>query len=372
MKMNKNYSRIKVLHVAPLPPPLGGMVTYIQELLNSNVTKAVDVRVVRFDYLGKEHFSGVFRIMVNYINAMILTLVFISQTILWQPNIIHIQTNSGFGFYEKSWIVLLAKLMKRKTIMHIHGGNFREFYKGSPIVARNFIRWFANLNNRVVVASPQMRDTLLFVGLSDAKITLIGNAVHLPVINKISQSRDVFTILFLTRIVFAKGIIELIDAVRLLHDSFGGVRLRIVGAEELETISIKKYLTKCDALEYIQYIGPVSESQKHDEYTNADIFAFPTHIEDQSYAVMEAMSYALPCVASNVGGVPSLIKDGQNGLLILPKDTNSLISALERFILDDGLRDKLGKAARNTIESDFCWEDCANKIIALYKSIIAE
>ena len=75
----------------------------------------------------------------------------------------------------------------------------------------------------------------------------------------------------------------------------------------------------------------MSESQKHNEYLNADIFAFPTHVEDQSYAVMEAMSYGLACVASNVGGVPSLIQHGQNGLLIPPKDVGALTSALEKL-----------------------------------------
>lgn len=366
----KYSTRIKVLHVAPLPPPLGGMVTYIQGLLNSSLAEQVDARVVRFDFLGKERFSGIMRVVINFVNAIILTVVFIHQVLFWQPDIVHIQTNSGFGFYEKSWIALLAKLFRCKTLMHVHGGNFREFYTMSPRIMQRIILWCARINDRIVTASPQMRSTWLYIGLPDEKITLIGNAVNLPVLEHACGASKIFKILFLTRIVFAKGIIELIDAVCLLHKSYDHIQLRIVGAEELETPKIKNYLNALDATEYIQYVGPVSELQKHNEYINADVFAFPTHVEDQSYAVMEAMSYGLACIASNVGGVPSLIQDGQNGLLIPPKDVDALTSALEKLARDLELCRELGTAARKTIEDGFGWTRRAVEMSEFYRTVL--
>jgi len=161
----KEVSRIRVLHVAPQPPPLGGMVTYIQGLLHSSLVKNVDMRVVRFDYLGKERFSGLIRIVVNFLNAFILTAVFFSQSVYWRPDIVHIQTNSGLGFFEKSWIALLAKLLGCRTILHVHGGNFLEFYKKSPPIIQLIIGWCAKINDYIIAASPQMCDTWLFIGL---------------------------------------------------------------------------------------------------------------------------------------------------------------------------------------------------------------
>lgn len=95
---------LRVLHVAPLPPPLGGMVTYIQGLLNSDVFKSVNYKVVRLNYFNKEKFTGVLRVLLNFLNAFILTAVFLFKTITFNPEIVHIQANSGFGFFEKSWI----------------------------------------------------------------------------------------------------------------------------------------------------------------------------------------------------------------------------------------------------------------------------
>lgn len=360
---------IKVLHVAPLPPPLGGMVSYIQGLLHSDLSHQVDMRVVRTDYLGKDDFSGVVRVVVNLLNALVLTMNFLMQVIVWRPNIAHIQTNSGFGFFEKCWIALLAKMLGCKTLMHVHGGNFREYYNQSSPVIQRWIRNGAGLNHRVITASPQMYETWRHIGLPETKLVRIGNAVDLPELVQRPQPRERLVILFLTRIVFAKGIIELIDAVCNLHAQSDAFELRIVGAEELESARVREYLSGKNASGWVQYIGPVSEMQKRDEYLNADIFAFPTHVEDQPYAVMEAMSYGLACFASDVGGVPSLIQHDVNGLLIPPKNVNALVDALNRLARSPELRARLGASARKTIEENFSWESRAREMKKLYEAV---
>ena len=328
------------------------------------------MRVVRLDYLGKERFSGLVRVIVNFLNAFVLTLNFLIQAILWRPNIVHIQTNSGVGFFEKCWIALLAKLLGRKTLMHVHGGNFREFYARAKRPVQWLIRFSACLNDRLIVASPQMRETWRMIGLPESKLIHIGNALDLPEIKNKTHSRERLVILFLTRVVVAKGILELIDAVCNLHAQSDALELRIVGAEELETARVKDYLRGRNESDCIQFVGPVTESQKDDEYRRADIFAFPTHVEDQSYAVMEAMSYGLACAASDVGGVPSLIQHDVNGLLVPPKDVAALQSALERLIQSPELRARLGASARKTIEESFSWKIRAREMKQLYETVL--
>ena len=361
---------IKILHVAPLPPPPGGMASYIQGLLHSGLAESVDMRVVRLDYLNKERFSGFVREIVNFLNAFILTLNFLLQTILWRPNIVHIQANSGFGFFEKCWIAALAKLLGRKTLMHVHGGNFREWHARAARSVQWLIRFGARLNDRLLAASPQMVETWRMIGLPESKLVRIGNAVELPELHGRTESRGKIVILFLTRIVFAKGIIELIEAVSALHAKLDALELRIVGAQELETARVKQYLGERNASDFIQFIGPVSETQKEDEYRRADIFAFPTHVEDQSYAVMEAMSYGLAVVASDVGGVPSLIQHEANGLLVPPKNADALAGALEKLARSPALRAQLGASARKTIEDNFSWKTRAREMEKLYEAVL--
>lgn len=363
--------QIKVLLVAPLPPPLGGMVTYIQGLLNSDVFKMIDYRVVRFSYFNKEKYSGTARFFVNCLNAMILTINFFASVVFWWPDIVHIQSNSGFGFFEKSWIALLAKLLRRKTIFHFHGGYMREWYGQSSRIVQAMITKCALINDRIMTGSPQMRETWLYIGIPAEKIIYIGNAVNLPK-EVIKESHDHISILFLTRVVLEKGVIELIDAFLILQKTFNNLKLRIVGADTNDTPLVKKYLENNDLNHLIDYVGPVSDEQKHQEYLMADIFAFPTYVEDQSYAVMEAMSYGLPVVASNVGGVPSLVKDSENGLLILPRNVDSLRTGIEVLIRDIEMRNNLGRNARRTIEREFTWNVRSQEIVSLYQNLLIE
>lgn len=360
---------IRVLHVAPLPPPLGGMVTYIQGLLNSDVFKTVNYKVVRLNYFNKEKFRGLLRVFMNLVNAFILSVVFIFRTITFNPDIVHIQANSGFGFFEKLWIAFLAKLFGKITIFHFHGGNLRGYYDQAPKLTKRMIRKCILINDRVMTGSPQMRETWMYIGVPKEKLIHINNAVNLPDISDRKTHHGV-SLLFLTRIILEKGIIELIDSFLQLKKNYSDLQLRIVGAKTMDTTIVLDYLKEHDKDQLITFIGPVSDEQKHQEYLMADIFAFPTYVEDQSYAVMEAMSYQLPCVASNVGGVPSLIQDGQNGILCEPKSVESLILHLELLIKDSRLREKLGQNARNTIERDFTWNKRSQEILNLYRELI--
>jgi glycosyltransferase involved in cell wall biosynthesis len=85
---------------------------------------------------------------------------------------------------------------------------------------------------------------------------------------------------------------------------------------------------------------------------------------------MEAMSYGLPVIASNVGGVPSLITHETNGYLVLPKDVNSLRDGIKKLIFAPDLRKTLGENARNTIEKGFTWNVRSKEIVSLYQTLV--
>ena len=109
---------------------------------------------------------------------------------------------------------------------------------------------------------------------------------------------------------------------------------------------MKKQIAESCAPARIHFIGPVSEEEKEAELRRADIYVLPSYIEDLPYGLLDAMALGLPCIATAVGGVPSLIEDGRTGLLTAPRDAAMLAEALRRFIADPLLRRKLGAAGR--------------------------
>jgi glycosyltransferase involved in cell wall biosynthesis len=99
-----------------------------------------------------------------------------------------------------------------------------------------------------------------------------------------------------------------------------------------------------------------------------DVFCLPSLSEGLPNALMEAMSVGCACVASRVGGVVHLVEHEKSGLLVEPGDVAALTDALERLVTDPGLRQRLGRAARATIEQRFD----GSRIALRYEELFAE
>jgi glycosyltransferase involved in cell wall biosynthesis len=101
-----------------------------------------------------------------------------------------------------------------------------------------------------------------------------------------------------------------------------------------------------------------------------DVFCLPSLSEGLPNALMEAMSVGCACVASRVGGVEWLIEDEKNGLLVVPGDVAGLRAALERLVVDVSLRERLGRAARATIEERFDGTRLADRYEQLFAELL--
>lgn len=373
---SKTAPKGRILHVAPMPPAIGGMRTYFQGLLNSPTSRIFEFHVVSSDILNKFRYRGIKRKLLNPLNCITVALAVIGKIIICRPHIVHTQTNSGSGFYEKSVMSLIGRIFLRKSVLHVHGGGFRDFYNRSSSLLKWAIRRCLFLNNSIIVASPQMRDTMLMIGVTEGKIKLIRNAINIPVENK-WENRDQqnngnteTTVLFLNRIEKAKGVMELIDSAKVLCAEFPNLRFRIVGNETNECDEIKQAISQSGLSDRVEFVGRVSEEDKIKEFINADIYILPSHVEDLPYGLLEAMSYGLPCFASAVGGIPSLVEDKVNGLLGEPKDVKAIISSLHRLISDKKLRQEFGTKARQTISEKFSWDSRTEEFRDVYNKLL--
>jgi len=370
--------RQRILHIAPMPPAIGGMVTYFQEFLNSGVSEKFEMHIVPSDLVNKLACKGFHRSVMNIVNGVVVVFAVLWQLIIFRPKIVHIQANSGPGFFEKSFISLLGRLLRRKVVMHMHGGGFGDFYRRASHFSKWLIRKCINLNHYIVAVSPQMRQILIEIGTSPGRVQLIRNAIVIPP-ETVWKQKDavqisnalpsIVTVLFLNRISIAKGVIELIEAAKLVHKKFPSVFFRIVGVESADCEFIRKHIADAGE-EKIQLFGPVFGQAKENEFMNADIYVLPSHLEDLPYGLMEAMSLGLPCIASDVGGIPSLIENERSGLLVKPKDVSTLHQALELLVSDEKLRRRIGLEARTRIEKLFNWSDRAGEITEFYNKVL--
>jgi glycosyltransferase involved in cell wall biosynthesis len=154
------------------------------------------------------------------------------------------------------------------------------------------------------------------------------------------------------RLVAAKGQHVLLSAFRELVLSGRNVRLRYVGKGP-DADSLRSTARRYKVADQVTFEGAVSTDRVRELLSQAAVFVLPSFAEGIPIALMEAMAMEIPCVSTTVGGIPELIRNEVDGLLVPPSDEKLLSAALFRLIDDVCLRRRLGRAARLRIEDQY-------------------
>ena len=132
---------------------------------------------------------------------------------------------------------------------------------------------------------------------------------------------------------------------------------------------IRKEINSLGLYGRVHYLGWINEAQRDVLLTKTDVFVLPSYGEGMPMSILEAMSYRIPVIATNVGGIPEVITDKVTGFLIEPGDRESLFSLLNRLIENKELRQEIGKNARNEIIRKFNIEDYGYKLESIFDNI---
>lgn len=171
------------------------------------------------------------------------------------------------------------------------------------------------------------------------------------------DGRDVCRIFSCGRLNPGKGYNDLIQAIAKLKRAGLPVLLRIAGEDDSRGVHHRRQLEHLIADlglgERVELLGAVSEAVVKEELQAAHVFALASHEEALGVATMEAMAMSVPVVVTRVGGVPELVTDGVEGLLVPPHDPGALAAALERVLRDGRLAQRMGQAGRGKVERAF-------------------
>lgn len=163
--------------------------------------------------------------------------------------------------------------------------------------------------------------------------------------------RDVQTlIVVVARLQPEKGISDLLAAATCLRERVQGLRIVVAGSGPEEG-ALKAEIERTGLAGTVRLLG--SRSDVGQLLAAADAFCLPSRHEGLPISLLEAMQAGLACVATRVGGVPGLISDGCDGLLVEPADPDGLAAALERVLLDAELADSLGAHAQSLVEQRY-------------------
>jgi colanic acid/amylovoran biosynthesis glycosyltransferase len=156
---------------------------------------------------------------------------------------------------------------------------------------------------------------------------------------------DIFEILCVGRLTPSKGQHLLISAVEQLVLQGRRVRLRLVG-DGPDGPSLRERAAHIVSPESVVFEGAVNQDRIRSLYGIADLFCIPSFAEGIPIVLMEAMAMEIPCVTTHIAGIPELIRDGLDGMLVAASDVEGLVEAISTLIDDTKLRDRIAKSGR--------------------------
>jgi len=181
-------------------------------------------------------------------------------------------------------------------------------------------------------------------------------------------SKDDNLILYAGRLVARKGLGDLLVALSRVVKKKKNTKIILVGRGGLKN-HLQKIALRLGISNNIIFTGqiPIDELIRH--YAGADVFVLPSYYEGQGLVLLESMACGTPVIATRVGGIPEVVTDGENGLLVEPRKPEHLADAILKMIDDKELRIKLGKKGRETAVKKYDWKIIAEKMEKIYESV---
>ena len=172
---------------------------------------------------------------------------------------------------------------------------------------------------------------------------------------------------YLGRIEPNKGMTELLAALKKLKAEGIRFKARFAGKEQTEGEYLPKFK---EALgDDFEYCGLVSGETKREFLDSFDVFVMPTYFEGLPMSLLETMSYGAVPVVTKVGSIPTVVKDGENGLFVKVKDADSICEALKKLDDDRSLLAKMSVEARKTIQENFSATKYVERLNEIYAGL---
>jgi glycosyltransferase involved in cell wall biosynthesis len=267
------------------------------------------------------------------------------------------------------------------TVFDIHSMIPRPFYKQIPI--KIFESLFAKnvlcSASKLLVRAPTLIDPLEKIGVPKDKIIVTPSGINEDSLGHFDGAKFLKeygisgspVVLFLGRLNPLKGPQHILKVAPEILREFPNSRFVFVGADQSGYLEELRRIVKTSALEpKVFFTGAIYDFEKKMEaYSACDVFVLPTTYEGTSQAIFEAMSQAKPIVSTTVGGIPTQIENGKEGLLVLNGDDIALKNSVLEILHNRDLGSKLGEGALAKVKS-FTYPELSSKIVKIYEDVI--
>lgn len=277
--------------------------------------------------------------------------------IISKYNILH------FHELELSFPTFSMSIRKPK-ILHLHGLDF-------DTLARNIIgRWlFKNSANIYVAITRQMIRDLIRLGITSSKIKYVPNGVDTKLFRP-DKNKQSNLVIFVGRVSYGKGVHILLEALDYIKTP---ICLAVVGPIEHNSIKILEMIKEKNSKgrHKVMYLGPLDQPDIIKWYQKASILVLPSFWEAFPIVILEALACETAVIATSIGGIHEIIKNGETGILVKSSNSFQIANAIQYLLNNDDARRKMASKGREQVVNQYSLEVATKKLCDIYSQLLS-
>lgn len=367
----------RILFILHLPPPVHGAAMVGKYIKDSELIRSeFDCSFVNLataanlEDIGKVGFRKLFSLL------KLLGTVW-RQVRSRKPALVYITPNAvGGAFYKDFVVVQMLKWMGCRVVAHYHN-------KG---VATRQERWLDDKLYRlffrglkvILLADVLYHDIKKYVGRENVMICPNGIPDVLPPTTECDDepaSDMVPRLLFLSNLIESKGVLVLLDALKVVTEKGCRVVCDFVGGEtaEMDAQRFDEEVARRQLQHVAVYHGKKYGTDKEAYWGRADIFVFPTFYPNECFplVLLEAMQHALPCVSTNEGAIPGIVEEGRTGFVVERQSPEATADAICKLLDSAELRKRMGTVGRQRYEQMFTLQAFEHRMCDILHQLVS-
>jgi len=322
--------------------------------------------------------GGVDKVKINALYGIKLVLLMASQTAyaLWLVIFRRIEVINAHWIVPQGFIAIVVKLITgTPVVVSVHGGDVQSL---NGKIMRAFKRFVLRRADAVIVNSSATRAEckkiyaereykIIPMGVDFTQFTPRQPSSQLQ--QKYQLNSKETTFLFVGRLAKVKGTNYLIEAAQRLVADGVAFKLLIAGDGPLKS-EIEAFIAKHNLSRRVQCIGWIDKRDLNALYSSVDVLVGPSVHEAQGLVFAEALASGTPVIASRVGGIVDIVKDGHNGFLVPVGDVEGLVERMKTLATQPKLLAKFKANTRSGVEEKYSWQNVATQYAKEIKGVI--
>ncbi|MBK5470008.1 MULTISPECIES: glycosyltransferase family 4 protein [Bacillus] len=337
----------------------GGITRVVKNYMQAGLSEKTKLEYFP-TYYGSNHFVNIFYFMIQYVK-----LFFKLNVLKHQYDIAHIHMSYRGSFIRKSKIIQILHKNNIPIVLHMHGSQFKDFYNESSDKRKKDIVDTLNKVTVILALGEQWKE--YYESICKAKVVSLDNAVFPK--ESINDFNDRVYITTMGVLSQRKGTYDLIEVGAKLKGKIDN-KYKIVLAGDGEIEKVKKRINELDLGDLFIVPGWISDEAKIEEiYRKSIIYVLPSYNEGMPMSILEAMSYGLPVISTEVGSIASVV-EADNGFVIKPGDITELGDKITCLLNNQLIMELMGRNNTKKICEKYNVYNSLEDVYLLYEKIL--